>query len=84
MADLYVFAWHGVVDERADQRIESQWQFFVVAEQNLPAEKKRIGLPGLKKIARTCSISGLRRAVKESCPPPEALQINREKSIAAH
>ena len=43
-ADLYVFAWH---DERrdgyTDHRDANQWLFFVVVEQDLPKNQKRIG-----------------------------------------
>ena len=49
-AHLYVFAWHGRSDERADQRDPEQWRFFVVAESDLPRNQKSIGLARLKEL----------------------------------
>jgi hypothetical protein len=37
-ADLFIFAWHPVTDAGADHRDPQQWQFFVVAERDLPAQ----------------------------------------------
>lgn len=43
-ADLYVFAWHPVIDaDVADHLHADQWEFFVVAETCLP-EQNSIGL----------------------------------------
>ena len=40
LADLYIFAWHPIVDhEVADHRDPKQWRFFVVPEQQLPDQK---------------------------------------------
>lgn len=39
-ADVYIFAWHPVMDhEVADHRCPEQWRFFVVPEQQLPNQK---------------------------------------------
>ena len=39
-ADLFIFAWHPVTDRAsADQRDPWQWQFHVVLERDLPAQK---------------------------------------------
>ena len=39
-ADIYVFAWHSKEDLKiADHRRPDQWEFFVVAEESLPAPK---------------------------------------------
>ena len=79
-ADLYVFAWH---DERregyADHRDSGQWLFFVVAERDLPSDRKRIGLRGLKALAPACRIRELKRAVEEACPKREALKAVIER-----
>ena len=48
---LYVFAWHGRSDERADQCDPEQWRFFVFAKQDLPRNQKSIGLARLKELA---------------------------------
>ena len=74
-ADLYVFAWH---DERrdgyADHRDPNQWDFFVAAEQDLPKNRKQIGLTGLKSIVSPCPIADLKHAVENACPAPGALK----------
>ena len=79
LADLYVFAWH---DERrdgyADHRDTSQWLFFVVAEQDLPKNQKRIGLTGLKAIAAPCRTADLKRAVENARPSRVAFKNTLE------
>ena len=35
-ADIFVFGWHDRTDPAADHRDPAQWQFFVVAETDLP------------------------------------------------
>ena len=78
-ADLYVFAWHGERrDKYADHRDTNQWLFFVVAEQNLPKNRKHIGLTGLKAIVSPCRIADLKRAVENACPPRGALKAALE------
>ena len=81
-ADLYVFAWH---DERrdgyADHRDTSQWLFFVVAEQDLPKNRKHIGLTGLKAIVSPCRIADLKRTVESACPAQGALKATKEGSF---
>ena len=58
-ADLYVFAWHDEADPRvADHRLHSQWQFFVVPEQDLP-QQKRISLNPLRERVDSCSYDQL-------------------------
>lgn len=64
-ADVYVFAWHGRHGKEADQRDPEQWQFFAIAESDLPAGQKSIGLARLKKIVSPCGIDGLRQAVSK-------------------
>lgn len=36
---VYVFAYHPVIDDTADQRAPEQWRFHVVAATHLPAQK---------------------------------------------
>jgi hypothetical protein len=38
-AHIYVFAYHPVRDESGDHRDASQWQFYVVAANRLPASQ---------------------------------------------
>ena len=64
-ADLYVFAWHEIDDEEADQRNPEQWQFFAIVANDLPAGQKSIGLGRLWEIVKPCGIDGLRSAVAE-------------------
>ncbi len=74
-ADLYVFAWHDEGrDGYADHRDTNQWLFFVVAEQDLPKNRKHIGLEGLKAIVSPCRIADLKRAVENACPARGALK----------
>jgi len=67
-ADVYVFAWHGRNDDRADQTDAGQWLFFAVAERDLPKSQKSIGLGRLKAIAAPCGVADLRVAVEAACP----------------
>ncbi len=68
-ADLYVFAWHSESrDEYAAHRDTNQWLFFVVAEQDLPKNRKSIGLTGLKAIVSPCRIADLKRTVENNMP----------------
>ena len=58
--DLYVFAWHPVQDaDIADHRRPDQWEFFVVAEGNLPQKKQTIGLEALTRLCDVCDYDAL-------------------------
>ena len=58
--DLYVFAWHPVQDaDIADHRRPDQWEFFVVAEENLPQKKQTIGLEALTRLCDVCNYDAL-------------------------
>jgi len=46
-ADIYVFAWHPVVDLSADHRDPAQWRFFVLPTSALP-EAKTLSLSRIK------------------------------------
>ena len=54
-ADIYVFAWHGERRETADQRDPNTWEFYVVAESDLPAQQT-IGLTTLRSLSTPCRI----------------------------
>ena len=81
-ADVYVFAWHGEVDERADHRDAAQWRFFVVAERCLPTGQKSIGLSRLEKIAVPCSVMELGRTVEKVCPARQNLKAVCRRMVA--
>ena len=81
--DVYVFGWHGEAGEHADHRDATQWRFFVVTEETLPAAQKSIGLGGLQKIAVPCGVAELARAVEKTCPAHENLKAARKRAIAA-
>ncbi|MYC67237.1 MAG: hypothetical protein F4X12_12980 [Acidobacteriia bacterium] len=61
-ADLYVFAWHATDGDTADQRKAGSWEFYVVAERDLP-EQKSIALTVLQELASPCGIDALAAAV---------------------
>lgn len=63
--DVYVYAWHGEEGDCAAHRNPDQWQFFVVAEQDLPNQQS-IGLNPLKRIACPCTIAALKDRVMEA------------------
>lgn len=76
-ADVYVFAWHGEPDEAfADQRAASQWEFLVVPESELPAQKS-IGLNPLRQLARRCTYRSLASEVLEAIPDRSLLKAER-------
>ena len=50
-ADLYVFAWHPIMDhEVADHRSAEQWRFFVIPERKLP-DQKTVSINRVKNLA---------------------------------
>ncbi len=61
-AHLYVFAWHGADGDTADQRDAGSWEFYVVAERDLPAQKS-IGLTALQDLTSPGGIDALAAAV---------------------
>jgi len=61
-ADLYVFAWHGADGDTADQRDAGSWEFYVVAERDLPKQKS-IALNVLQGLTSPCGIDALAAAV---------------------
>jgi hypothetical protein len=48
-AQIYIFAWHPVVDETADHRDPNQWRFYVVPVADLPPGRKTIGLKAIER-----------------------------------
>jgi len=61
-ADLYVFAWHGADGDTVDQREAGSWEFYVVAERDLP-EQQSIALKVLQDLTSPCRIDALAGAV---------------------
>jgi hypothetical protein len=62
-ADIFIFAWHDRIDGSADHRDPDQWQFFVVAERDLP-DQKTISLSVLCKLAQSISVDALADEVR--------------------
>lgn len=57
-AQIYVFAYHDVRDDTADQRDPDQWEFYVVPTSALP-DQKSIRLTRLQKLAEPVKLSDL-------------------------
>ena len=77
-ADLYIFALHDIADLReADQRLPSQWQFYVVASDDLPAGQKRISLNPLRELEAACSFDQLAERVATALSGIEQLKVGR-------
>lgn len=73
-AEIFIFAWHPVADKTADHRDPRQWQFFVIAERDLPAQKS-ISLSRIRQLAIPVSFDELVPAVREvagRCLRPKA------------
>lgn len=51
-ADIYIFAWHPGFHpkEAVDHTDPEQWEFYVVAERDLPVGQKSMGLAGILKL----------------------------------
>lgn len=65
-ADLFVFAWHPVVEASgADQRDPWQWLFYVVPERELPLQKT-IGLAAIGRRWKPVGFDDLAAAVDEA------------------
>ena len=63
-AEVYVFAWHGVNGEMADQRDPVSWEFYVVPERDLP-EPKSISLAAMQRLTSPSDIRELSTWVDE-------------------
>ena len=75
LVDLYVFAWLSEMrDGYADHRDTNQCLFFVVSEQDLPKNRKHIGLTGIKANVSPCRIADLKRTVENVCSLQVALK----------
>ncbi len=64
LANIYVFGWHGVTTEDANQRDADQWSFFVLPTSALP-DQGSIGLNPLRKLAMPVSADALRASVEQ-------------------
>lgn len=62
-AHLYIFAHHPLVDETADHRDPTQWQFYVVATSNLPSTK-RLSLSRARQLAQAIGYPDIKTAVQ--------------------
>jgi hypothetical protein len=67
-ADLFVFAWHPVIDPaRVDHRDPRPWLFFVVPEPALPVRQKRLGLALIGRRWPAVGFADLPAAVVGAC-----------------
>ena len=78
-ADVYVFAWHGRCDSAtADHRRSDQWEFYVVASDDLPERQKSISLNPLRQLAaEPCSFDQLAERVQAELSGIEQLKVDR-------
>lgn len=78
-ADLYVFAWHGVVDKSvADQRDPDQWTFYISRASDLPRQRS-IGLSGIQKCRGPYGIADVKiRLEKLAEARPSLRKLTRE------
>ncbi len=71
-ASIYVFAWHGEMDEgKADHREPAQWEFYVVPTEELP-DQKSIGLRALQESWRPIGFEAVADTVNELCGSSDA------------
>lgn len=63
-AEIFIFGWHPVTDVSADHRDPTQWQFFVVAEADLPSQAS-LSLTALQRLAAPVSHDELGAGVAE-------------------
>jgi hypothetical protein len=61
-ADVFLFAWHPVIDSSADHRNPHQWEFFAVLESALPAQKT-IALSRVRHLTNAVSYAGLKARI---------------------
>lgn len=78
-ADLYVFAWHPVADERADHTDPSQWRFYLSLERQLSEGQKTIAPSTLERLTTRIGYEELRAAVEQlvAALRPDELKVAR-------
>jgi hypothetical protein len=64
-ADVFVFAWHKVLDDSCDHRDPLQWVFYAVAEPRLPSLRS-ISLPAIEKLGPSFTIAELKEGVAQA------------------
>ena len=81
-SDVYVYGWNGLtVDDGVNQMDPSQWEFFVVSENDLPRDQ---GSLVLGERFPSCRFADLKRAIENACPlrsECKAAQEARAKSL---
>lgn len=63
-ADIFIFGWHPRTNATADHRDPEQWQFYVVAERELPSQKS-ISLSRIEKLTQAVSFGSLAAKVRD-------------------
>jgi hypothetical protein len=66
-AQVYVFAWHPVSNETADQRDPTQWLFYVVPAAMLPQLHKTISLKGVEARSKPVALAELKEQLSATC-----------------
>jgi hypothetical protein len=61
-ADIFVFAWHPIVDDTCDHACPEQWEFYVVDESRL-SEQNSISLTQIARLSSIQKFSELKQAV---------------------
>lgn len=62
-AEIFIFAWHSDTSAAADHREPQQWQFFVIAEQELPSQSS-IALSRIRRLAQPVQFGQLATRVQ--------------------
>lgn len=63
-ADVFVFAWHKVLDDSCDHRDPSQWVFYAVAEPRLPSLRS-ISLSAIEGLGSSFTVTELKEGVAQ-------------------
>ena len=84
-ADIYVLAWHGGWGHTADQRDETQWEYYVISADRLPPQKT-IALSVVRKLGPSVAadelVSAADALAAEPRKPRVARAVDREGPLA--
>lgn len=64
-ADIFIFAWHSLVDITADHRDPHQWEFYVIREAALPNQKS-LSLASIQVLVAPATFASLAEAVEQA------------------
>ncbi len=69
-AQIYIFAFHPVLDDHADHRDPEQWEFYPVRTTDLPA-RQRVGLKTVRRLANAVAFCDLKSRIRELTAPSQ-------------